>query len=318
MATGDCEAIRSVPIVLLGGIEQLAIYHCRMRLSPALTNFSWSGGPTEITAQLLAVARAADDSALDTLWVSDHLLQADPATPLRDPMMEAYTTLGYLAACTSRIQLGTMVTAATFRSPALLVKAVTTVDVLSGGRAWLGIGAGHNREEAAAMGLAFGSVAHRFEAMIDTLRIAQRMWDGDESEYHGLSTYLGGPICNPMPIRRPRILIGGSGERRTLRLVAEYADACNLFDIPDGGVTIRRQLDVLARHCAEVGRDYDTIETTLTTALEDGEAPRKFIERCAEIADLGVDHVVVITRGRPWEMADIETLAIAAGELAPL
>ena len=186
----------------------------------------------------------------------DHLLQADPASRLDEPMLEAYTALGYLAAATSRIRLGAMVTAATFRAPALLIKAVTTLDVLSGGRAWLGIGAGYNADEARAMGLFLPDTAERFDADDRAARagppdVGRRRNARSTASICGSSTRSAarGP-CTP----RPPVLIGGTGERRTLRLVAEYGDACNLFDMPDGGATMRRQLDVLDRHCADVGR----------------------------------------------------------------
>jgi alkanesulfonate monooxygenase SsuD/methylene tetrahydromethanopterin reductase-like flavin-dependent oxidoreductase (luciferase family) len=149
-----------------------------MKLSVSVTNYSW---PDSIGDRLAALARVLDDTVVDTLWVPDHLLQADPASRPDEPMLEAYTALGYLAAGTSRIRLGTMVTAATFRAPALLVKAVTTLDVLSSGRAWLGIGAGYNGDEAHAMGLFLPDTAERFKRMVDLLRLARRMWNGDES-----------------------------------------------------------------------------------------------------------------------------------------
>jgi alkanesulfonate monooxygenase SsuD/methylene tetrahydromethanopterin reductase-like flavin-dependent oxidoreductase (luciferase family) len=171
-------------------------------------------------------------------------------------MLEAYTTLGFVACATTRIRLGTMVTTATYRSPALLIKVVTTLDVLSGGRAWLGIGigAGHFPQEAEILGLDVPPVAERYARMVDLLQLAARMWDGDQAPFHGSRIQAERPICIPRPIghRRLPILIGGTGERRTLRLVAEYANACNLFDIPDGGRSLPRQLDVPARHCAEV------------------------------------------------------------------
>jgi F420-dependent oxidoreductase-like protein len=188
-------------------------------------------------AWLGRTARAADQSGLDTLWVSDHLLQADPNISPGAEMLEAYTTLGFLASHTERIRLGTMVTAVTYRPPALLVKAVTTLDVLSGGRAWLGIGAGYHQGEAAAMGLSLPALGQRFERLEETLRIALAMWAGDDTAFEGIQYRLARPVNRPNSIRRPHppILIGGMGESKTLPLVARYADACNLFDIPDGG-----------------------------------------------------------------------------------
>ena len=288
-----------------------------MKLSVCVTNYSWS---QPIHERLASLADVLDDSSVDTLWVADHLIQADPAGRLDEPMLEAYTALGYLAAATSRLRLGTMVTAATFRAPALLIKAVTTLDVLSGGRAWLGIGAGYNADEARAMGLFMPQTAERFARMTDVLQLARQMWRGDETPFRGVYAQLERPIGSPLPIGSPRppVLIGGTGERRTLRLVAEYGDACNLFDVPDGGRAIRRQLDVLARHCADVGRPADDIERTVTTALEPGESAWQLVDRCGALGELSVQHVVVIAPGRPLDDKDLECVAGAADQLAGL
>ena len=284
-----------------------------MRVSIGLTNYSWPGGPGRLGAELARVVGQADQAGVDTVWVVDHLLQADPtAAPDDTEMLEAYTTLGFLAAQTERVRLGTMVTGVTFRPPALLVKAVTTLDVLSGGRAWLGIGAGYHGEEAAAMGLPLPPVAERFERLEETLRIAARMWAGDETPFTGAHYHLQHPASSPPPTQRPHppILIGGAGERRTLRLVARYADACNLFDIPDGGRTVKHKLAVLARHCEEVGRPPGAIEKTLSTRLHPGEPSEEFVARCTAAAALGIEHVVVVTPG-PWSAEALATLGAA-------
>jgi F420-dependent oxidoreductase-like protein len=287
-----------------------------MKLSVSLTNYSWAG---RLHDHLRSLAGLLDDTAVDTLWVPDHLLQADPASRLDEPMLEAYTALGYLAAATSRIRLGAMVTAATFRAPALLIKAVTTLDVLSAGRAWLGIGAGYNGDEVRAMGLFLPGTAERFARMTELLRLARQMWNGDETPFHGEYLILEDPVGSPRPVTTPRppVLIGGTGERRTLRLVAEYGDACNLFDVPDGGAAIRRQLDVLDRHCADVGRPPEEIERTVTTALQDGENAGQLVERCQSLGELGIQHVVVIARGRPLSDDDLDAVAHAANRLSP-
>lgn len=286
-----------------------------MKLSVSVTNYSW---PDSIRDRLTTLAGVLDDTVVDTLWVADHLMQADPASQLDEPMLEAYTTLGYLAAATSRIRLGTMVTAATFRAPALLIKAVTSLDVLSAGRAWLGIGAGYNGDEARAMGLFLPDTAERFTRMTELLRLARQMWNGDETPFRGEYLDLEHPVGSPRPVTTPPVLIGGTGERRTLRLVAEYGDACNLFDVPDGGAAIRRQLGVLDRHCADVGRPPEEIERTVTTALQDGENSPDLAQRCHNLADLGVQHVVVIARGRALTDADLNCVAGAADQLAGL
>jgi F420-dependent oxidoreductase-like protein len=287
-----------------------------MRLSVSLTNYSWP--PGEIRARLAALADTLDDSAVDTLWVADHLLQADPSSRLDEPMLEAYTALGFLAARTSRLRLGTMVTAATFRAAALLIKAVTTLDVLTDGRAWLGIGAGYNADEARAMGLFMPPTAERFARLTELLRLATQMWSGDDSPFHGDHLELEHPVGSPRPVASPRppVLIGGTGERRTLRLVAEYGDACNLFDVPDGGQAIRRQLEVLARHCADVGRPFDEVERTVSTALAPGETVDEFVGHCATLADFGMTHAVVIVRGGPWTPQALATVTGAAARLA--
>jgi F420-dependent oxidoreductase-like protein len=284
-----------------------------MRLSLNITNYSW---PEDLGGYLRRIVRAADEGGLDTVWVSDHLLQADPNSSLDAEMLEAYTTLGFLASSSERIRLGTMVTGVTYRPPALLVKAVTTLDVLSGGRAWLGIGAGYQAEEARAMGLPLPPTAERFERLDETLRLALRMWSGDEAPFEGRHYTLARPLNSPAAVRQPHppILIGGAGERKTLRLVALYADACNLFDIPDAGRTVRHKLEVLRRHCDTVGRPYEEIEKTVSTRLNAGESADAFARRCAELAELGFGHAVVITTG-PWTENAIATLAAAAAKV---
>ncbi len=287
-----------------------------MKISLSITNFTWPGAA--IPAELSRIARAADDGGLDAVWVADHLLQADPSSTPEAEMLEAYTTLGYLAAQTSRVRLGTMVTGVTFRIPALLVKAVTTLDALSGGRAWLGIGCGYGDGEAAAMGIPMPPVAERFEQLEETLRLARQMWAGDDSAFEGKHFRLEHPVGSPLPVRRPPVLIGGMGEKRTLRLVAEYGDACNLFDIPDGGKTVRHKLDVLRQHCDDVGRPYEEIEKTLSMALEPGESATAFAERSAAAAELGIEHAIVITRGAGWTAEDVQVLCDTAGQVRDL
>jgi F420-dependent oxidoreductase-like protein len=279
-----------------------------MKLGVSLTSYSWPVEPTRLAGQVLDLARRVDDAGVDTLWVADHLLQADPGAAVDEPMLEAYTTLGYLAAVTRRVELGTMVTWATVRPPALLVKTVTTVDVLSGGRAWLGVGAGYRGDEARMTGLPFPSTAERFSRLDEVLQIAAHMWSGDRTPFHGPHHDLEEPISEPAPLHRPRVLIGGAGERRTLPLVARYGDACNLFDIPDGGATLRHKLDVLARACDDIGRDPADVEITLSSRLGPGETVRQFVDRCADLSRHGVDHVVLVTNG-PWaEGGDLDVV----------
>jgi F420-dependent oxidoreductase-like protein len=288
-----------------------------MRTSISVTNFSWR--ERDIAEPLTEIAQAADAGGVYALWVADHLLQADPygARPGETEMLEAYTTLGYLAARTSRIRLGTLVSAVTFRPPALLVKAVTTLDVLSGGRAMFGIGAGYQAEEAAAMGLSLPALPERFDRLEETLQIALRLWSGDTEPFRGAHHTLEAPVGSPLPVSSPHppILIGGTGEKRTLPLVARYADACNVFDLPDGGETARRKLAVLRELCDRIGRPYQQIEKVMATRLQPDETAAEFANRCAAFADLGIDHVTVLTTG-PWIPDTIDTVAQAARQLA--
>jgi F420-dependent oxidoreductase-like protein len=288
-----------------------------MRLSIGVTNYSWPGGAAGLGAHLAEVARVADAGGIDTLWVADHLLQMDPNATVDEPMLEAYTTLGYLAAVTSRVRLGTMVTWAAIRPPALLIKAVTTLDVLSGGRAWLGVGAGYQRQEAAMMGLPFEPTAERFVRLEEVLQLSAHMWDGDESAFKGPRHLLERPINNPAPISRPKVLVGGAGERRTLPLVARYADACNLFDIPDEGRTLRHKLDVLTHACEAIDRDPSTIEITLSTRVAPGENTDAFVERCHGLTAYGIDHIVLVTAG-PWSRPDLDVVLAAVEPLQHL
>ena len=283
-----------------------------MRVSISVSDYSWPGGKSEISRQLGQIGRGADDAGVDTIWLPDHLIQVDPhSTPDAD-ILEAYTALGFVAGQTERVRLGTLVTGVTYRPPALLVKAVTTLDVLSGGRAWFGIGAGYHEGEARGMDLPLPPVAERFGRLEEALRIAIQMWAGDTSAFRGTYYQLESPLNSPAAVRKPHppILVGGQGERKTLRLVAQYADACNFFDLPDGGRTVTRKLEVLARHCADVGRPMDEIDKTLSTRLVEDESPAGFAERCAGLAALGLDHVVLLSSGS-WSAEGVASLAQA-------
>jgi len=285
----------------------------------SVTDYSYPDSPDSLAVRLAEAAVAAEEARLDAFWVNDHLLQAAPGAAPDAEMLEAYTTLGYLAARTSRIRLGAMVTPVTMRLPAVLIKAVTTLDVLSGGRASLGLGAGYKLEEAEAMGLPLPPTQERFGRLEETVQLAQRMWAGDTSPFQGEYYQLARPVNSPSPLQRPHppILIGGAGERHTLALVARYADACNLFDIPDGGRTIRHKLQVLARHCEAAGRPFDAIERTVSGRLTPSEPIETFVAHCAELAGLGIQHVVLITDG-PWTVELIEHLADAVSRVSAI
>jgi F420-dependent oxidoreductase-like protein len=237
-----------------------------VRLGLQLPRFHWDGGPAGIRAQLKAIAQAAEAAGFDSLWVMDHLFQIGSLGKVDEEMLESYTALGFLAACTERIELGTLVTAVSYRQPGVLVKQVTTLDVLSGGRMWLGIGAGWYEREARGLGLSFPITRTRFEQLEETLKIAQHMWRGDTRPIYGKHFMLAEPICAPLPLRRPRVLIGGGGEHKTLRLVARYADACNFFArLP--AWQLQHKLEVLRGHCETEGRAYADIEKTVLMDL---------------------------------------------------
>lgn len=285
-----------------------------MRVSINLSNHTF--GPDGLGERLAAIGAAADSAGLDTVWVPDHLLQADPTAGEDRDVLEAYTALGYLAHATSTVRLGTMVSAVTFRPPALLLKAVTTVDVLTGGRAWLGIGAGYLQDEADAMGLPLPATRERFEHLEDTLELAHRLWSGDTSPFHGRRTDLAAPQLHPAAVTEPHppILVGGTGEARTLRLVARYANAANLFDIPDGGATIRRKLAVLDERCAEIGRDPAEIERTLSTRRAPDQDLTEFLDHCRRTAELGIDHVILHS-GPAWTEQTVRECAAVVDAL---
>jgi alkanesulfonate monooxygenase SsuD/methylene tetrahydromethanopterin reductase-like flavin-dependent oxidoreductase (luciferase family) len=287
-----------------------------MQTSIAITDFSWPG---PLRTALHDVAAMVDASTIDSLFVSDHVVQVVPHTAPRDPWLEAFTTLGALAVCTHHVRLGVLVAAVTLRPPALLVKAVTTLDVLSGGRAWFGIGAGRLQAEADAFGLAFPPTGERFDWLEDTLALARRMWAGDTDVFHGRRLTAEQPIASPPPATRPHppVLIGGTGETKTLGLVARYGDACNLFDVDDDGAEIRHKLAVLADHCARVDRTYDEITKTVSTRLHRDDTAIAFVERARRLADSGADHLIVLTDG-PWAIERVAVLADAAQQLTDI
>ena len=261
-----------------------------MKLGLQVNNFTWAGAPSSTGATWRAVARDADQSGLASLWVMDHFFQIGVVGPPEHDMLEGYTTLAHAAAVTETIELGTLVTGVTYRHPGILLKTVTTLDVLSGGRAWLGIGAAWNEEEHRGLGVPYPSTRERFRLLEDTLRLAHRMFADDDSPFEGESISLERPLNHPQPVRRVPIMIGGGGEQRTLRLVAQYADACNIFGGPD---EIAHKVEVLRRHCDAVGRDPNEIEVTaMYRDLPTGAAIDDVVRGAEALARVGVSTLV--------------------------
>jgi F420-dependent oxidoreductase-like protein len=264
-----------------------------MKIGLQLPDFTWPGGPPKLGENLAAVAQTADAAGFAFIGVMDHLWQIRSIGSAEREMLEAYTTLGYLAAHTRRARLLTIVTGAVYRHPGLLAKIVTTLDVLSGGRAWLGIGAAWNEAEAKGLGIPFPPLAERFERLEETVQICLQMWAGDQSPFNGKHYQAERLLNSPQSLTRPHppIMIGGMGERKTLRLVARYAQACNLFPTPE----LPRKLEVLRAHCDAEGRDYDEIEKTSMFNFDvgaNGENVGKTIGRLRQLSKQGVQTAI--------------------------
>jgi F420-dependent oxidoreductase-like protein len=265
-----------------------------MQLGIHYANFTFPGGPAAMAPTLAATARAAEDGGCSTFTFMDHFFQLEGLGGAEHPMLEGYTALGYLAGITDRMTLGLLVTGVTYRHPGLLAKTATTVDVLSGGRSMLGIGAAWYEREHLGLGVPYPPIAERFEILEEALQICLQMWSDDDGPYDGKHFHLAETICLPQPVQRPRprILIGGGGERKTLRLVAQYADACNLFaSSPD---EVRHKLEVLRGHCENVGRDPSEIETTMLAMANPLDDVDGFLRDMEQYAALGVDLVEVV------------------------
>lgn len=290
-----------------------------MKISTSVTNFDWASAPERLGAELAEVARLADDVGYDSLWVMDHYFQIPPIGPAEDPMLDGYAALAYMAAATRRLRLGTMVSGVTYRHPGLLVKAVTTLDVLSGGRAYFGIGAAWFEREHQGLGVPFPPVKERFERLEEALQIALQMWDeSNNGPYHGKHYQLAETLNHPQAITRPHppILVGGGGEKKTLRLVAQYADACNLFAMP-GPDGLAHKLEVLKQHCADLGRDYATIEKTSMARLDlgpNGERADEAVQQLGALRELGVDTVLIAT---PADMSPLRAVEIVGARILP-
>ena len=293
-----------------------------MKLGLQISSFTWPGGPEQIGPTLARIVRQADDVGFDSIWVMDHFFQIRSVGRPEEPMLEGMTALGFMAAHSTRARLGLMVGGVHYRTPGLWVKATTTLDVLSGGRAWLGIGAAWNEDESRSLGFPFPPLGERFEMLEETLRIAHGMWTGErgtEASFEGRHFQARRLLNSPQSLSRPRvpIMIGGGGEKKTLRLVAQYADACNVFGTPEA---IARKYAILVEHCSAVGRDPDEIERSTLQNFRisaDGaagtESPARIVERFGDLADAGAQHIIV---GMP-NVTDPDALDLVGRDVIP-
>jgi F420-dependent oxidoreductase-like protein len=301
-----------------------------------MTDFSWPMPTARIGPVVAGLARQADEAGFDSLWTMDHFFQIRiSGLPPESPMPEAYATLAFMAGQTTRIRLGTLVGSVAYRHPGVLVKAVTSLDVLSSGRLIFGVGAGApwnalppgvepRNVETYGLGIPFPPLAERFERLEELLQIAHRMWADSEEPHDGKHYQLLRPLNSPNSLQRPHppILIGGSGEKKTLRLVARYGDMCNLFDLPSTGYVddLRRKLDVLRAHCDAEARDYDEIEKTIATNVDLDDGPDtlpRFVDHLAQLAELGLDHALVGPR-RPWTEGSLEAVRTVLADVRAL
>ncbi|MGZ4761650.1 MAG: LLM class F420-dependent oxidoreductase [Ilumatobacteraceae bacterium] len=268
-----------------------------MELDLHVWRFDWAGTPDRIGPGVKDLAQRAEGIGVRTLSFMDHYFQMDRVAPAENPMLEGYTALGFVAGCTERLRLRLLVGGVTYRHPGLLAKTVTTLDVVSEGRAELGIGAAWYEREHRGLGVPFPPTAERFERLEEAIQICLQMWSNDDGAYHGKHYQLDETLCHPMPVSRPRprILIGGGGERKTLRLVAQYADACNV----NGDVAeVAHKIDVLRKHCETVGRDPNEIEvTTLFRDLPPSPTVDEVVRRAEALAAIGVSTVITGATG---------------------
>ena len=282
-----------------------------MKIGLQISSFTWPGGSDQLGSTLARVGQAAEEAGFASLWVMDHFFQIEMLGKPEEPMLEGYSALSFLAAITKRVRLGTLVSGVIYRYPGTLVKTVTTLDVLSGGRAYFGVGAAWYEREAAGLGIPFPPLKERFERLEETLQIALQMWSGSVAAYTGKHYRLAETLNSPQPVSKPHppILIGGAGEKRTLPLVAKYADACNLYAFENLAV-VRAKLEVLRRHCDAIGRPYDAIERTAIGTLDlrkNGMSTRQAIDYCRSVSDAGIQHLMVSLPG-DYELTPIELM----------
>lgn len=293
-----------------------------MRVGLQVPKFHWAGGPEKLGQTFGDIARRAEDAGFYSLWVMDHFFQIRNVGPQDEEMLEGWSALAFAAGKTERIHLGTMVTGVTYRYPGILVKTATTLDVLSGGRSYFGVGAAWNESEHRGLGVPFPPVAERFERLEDLLQIALQMWSGEAKPFSGKHDHLENALNVPNSIQRPHppILIGGGGEQKTLRLVAQYADACNLFANPEPGA-LEHKLDVLRQHCERLGRPYEQIEKTSLGAPQitreggnGARTPKEAIAYFEWLAGLGFDQAIFSMPN----VSDPEIFDLLAKEVIPV
>ncbi|HAQ60110.1 MAG TPA: LLM class F420-dependent oxidoreductase [Microbacterium sp.] len=277
-----------------------------------IADFTWKSGSSQLGPALAAHVRNAESAGIERITVMDHFWQLPGIGPANHDMLEAYATLGFIAAHTEKALLHTLVTGVIYRHPSLLAKQISTLNVLSGGRVGLGLGAAWNEEECRGLGFAFPPVAQRFRELEETIEICLQMWSDSEEPYDGAIWQLERTLNAPQNVSKPYLLIGGGGERRTLRLVAQYADACNLSAMGD---LPAHKLDVLREHCDVVGRDYDEIEKTAMIAVNADSTRETLAARVAELAELGFTVTYVFSSGidEPSRMVDLIAGAAALG-----
>lgn len=286
-----------------------------MKLGIFIHNFTTPAGPAAIGSQLVDLAQTVDRSGFTSLWVCDHLIQLTRTDPekARLEMLEAYSLLGFFASLTKRVRLGTLVSSVTYRRPALLAKAITTIDVLSGGRACLGIGTGYYELEHVALGFPFPSPAERVEMLEENIRIVLQMWSGDTTPFDGKYNQLREPVGSPLPLASPRppIMIGAGGEKKMLRLVAEYADIWN-YHVADP-TEFRRKMGVLKEFCAAVGRNYEDIEKSCNGLSVGDASASEVVDRLGALAEVGIQQAIF----SPSSSADLASIELLAKEVIP-
>ena len=294
-----------------------------MKLGLQISSFTWPGGDADIAKSLADIVRTADDAGFDSIWVMDHFLQIGSVGKPEEPMLEGMTALGFMAAHSKRARLGLMVGGIHYRGAGLWIKAATTLDVLSGGRAYFGIGAAWNEQESRAWGFPMPPLGERFEMLEETLDLAHSAWDGPRGTrepHDGKHYQASDPLNSPQALSQPHppILIGGGGERRTLKLVAKYADACNIFGTDPA--QLKHKYDVLRGHCETVGRDYAEIEKTFLAGISitpDGArrslTPDAMVERLGRTAEVGAQHAIVGVRG----VEDLSKLELIGRSVIP-